>query len=481
MSKQPLFEFEELDRPDVTPLVALHRGHDGWITFHAIDNGSPNGFKNIGSVRASELEGVFPQMMPAIDVDSYFSVNGMFRAGHGTSPAIPELKLPNAHRDKESIRWLTACYADLDCHKLGIDVADAIASVVRAQDEGLIPPASMLTRSGRGVWVWWFLRGENHERLPQRTFRQGDEIRLYCNVQQRINSLLAAIGADAGATDTARITRIPGSINSKSGVRVKYWIQSAERGKPFLYTLKELATAFDVELPTRHPAVESKRAELSIRGRKGQAGRWVKARDQFELLVEKRGRFQHGTRNNAIYIYAIILRSQKLDDDVVWDECLRLYKNHVDQTGEPFTLKDMKAAFKAGKGFNCRGRFGGMRNQKIADMLDVTPEESALFTPINPKNPWPCASRFQSKVTSAEAEKLSRPEKAKRRRGLIQAKVAELDGVVPSLRKIVEWLDEQGLSTVEATVRDDLKALNLHVPRKPKRRARKSSRKLFPE
>ena len=37
----------------------------------------------------------------------------------------------------------------------------AIGAVIDAQDQGLIPPASVITRSGRGIWLLWLLQDPN--------------------------------------------------------------------------------------------------------------------------------------------------------------------------------------------------------------------------------------------------------------------------------------------------------------------------------
>ena len=460
--------FVDLEFPDYRPIKLLHRGNDGFISFHR-KNGDD--FENLFSMKSNELETCFPQLLPALDVDSYFSVNAMYRANKGTSLAAKEngVRLPQAYRDNDGLKYLTSCFADIDCHKLGIDVGSAVGAVIRAQDRGDIPPASMLTRSGRGVWVWWMLRDDKNPRMPVRAWP--DKVRLWCNVQRKVTDLFASVGADAGARDAARITRIPGSVNSKANARVDYWLQAGADGKPFSYTLEALATKFNVELPTRNTEVMTVAKRLSDRGRKGQRGRWLKARTNFENLWERRGRFAEGCRNNAVFIYATILRSQLLDESVVWEDCRRLYAD-LDQGSEPYTLDDLAASMKRAPGFGKVGKFGGIRNQTIADMLDVTPDEAALLG-------WPPASRFK---TTPEPEALSRTELRVRRRELLRSMVARL-GYVPTQREMVAWLEEQGVPTVEATVAKDLDELGIDRPKpKPKKRRRSahdSQRKLL--
>jgi len=461
---QDRLPFVDLEQPDYRPIHLLHRGNDGFISFH---RKSGDGFENLFSMKANELQGYFPQLLPTLDEDAYFSVNAMFRANKGSAVASKEygIRLPQAHRDGESLRWLTSCFADIDCHKLGIDVAAAVAAVIRAQDAGKIPPASMLTRSGRGLWVWWILHDDKNPNSPVRAY--DDRVRLWCNVQRAITDLFAAVGADAGSRDSARITRVPGSVNSKAGVRVDYWLQAGKDGKPFAYTLPQLATAFNVQLPERNAAVMTVAKLLSEKGRKGQRGRWLVARKNFENLWERRGKFSEGTRNNAVFVYATILRSQLLDEGDVWEACHRLFED-LEQGREKYTLKDLAEAMKGGKGYGRRGRFGGIRNQTISDLLEVTPDESSFL-----RN-WPPAKRFQTATTDTETPNLSMAEQRVRRQKVLQSILAK-HGSVPPQRDLVAMLAAEGISTVPRTVAKDLDALGIERPRPPKRKRRKSA------
>lgn len=466
MAQQVLPVFVDQGGPDFRPIVHLHRGHDGYVSFGRKQD---DAWEDLFSIKARELESYFPQLLPTFETDSYFSINGMYRGGHGVSRHATELGLPRAYRKNDGVRWITSCFVDLDCHALGIDVGTAVGHVVNLQDDGVIPPASMLSRSGRGLWAFWFLRSDDQDNEPVRAW--SEKIRLWCNIQCAITRVFGDIGADPNR-DAARVTRIPGSINSKSGKRVDHWIQTASNGKPFVYKLGDLAAELNVHLPTRHSAVTAVNAVLSQRGRKGQRGRWIKARSNFESLWELRGTFGEGTRNNAIFVYAMILRSQKLDESDVWAECNRLFADGMATGSQPFTWLDFEAAMKQSVGY----KFGGMKNQTIADMLVVTPEEAAVL------DNWPPASRFNAVATVAEVEKLSRTERAQRRQGLLLKKLAELKAAgvtVPPLRDLAAWLTDQGFEAAAATVTSDLKALKIENPRKRKRRATSRQRKFL--
>ncbi len=468
--QQQLPAFTIPEQPTLAPILALHRGHDGYVSFHR-KNPETGNHEDLFSIKATDLDGYFPQLLPIFEKDSYFSVNGFYRDGYGYARNAPDgLKLGRAHRQVKDLRWLTCTYTDIDCHNLGIDAGQAIGSIISAQDAGLVPPASMLTRSGRGVWAFWFLHDAKNESTPARAW--DEKIRTWCAAQNEISNRFAAVGADAQAKDAARITRIVGSLNTKSSTRVGYWIQASETGKPFVYSLNDLAAFFDIEIKARHPKIQQKVDMLSERGRKGQRGRWLKARKNFERLWELRGGFRPGTRHAAVFVYAAILRSQRLDEGAVWSELWRLYAA-LHQDDHPFLANDLKAT---GSGVGPLGpKFGGLRNQTIADMLNVTPDEAAVL------DGWPAASRYVD-PTKREVETLDRNEKAQRRQWLVKSRVEQL-GYVPSLSELAEWLTGRGLDCVAATVANDLKALKIENPRsqqsRKRKRAQKKQRKLL--
>jgi hypothetical protein len=194
----------------------------------------------------------------------------------------------------------------------------------------------------------------------------------------------------------------------------------------------------------------------------------LKARKNFERLWELRGTFKMGTRNNAVFVYAAILRSQRLDESAVWCELNRLFRD-LEQDKHPFTLADLKDSAKVGV-----IKLGGIRNQTIANMLSVTPDEATML------DGWTAAEKYGQPLS--EDETLNRPEKVLRRRGLIQARIDEL-GAVPTERELAEYITSQGIYCVPGTIHVDLKALNISNPRRRgrrgRKRARKNQRKLF--
>lgn len=466
------------DRPDAALIQAIHRGHDGYITISRKNPATPDGIENICSIPARAIPGLFEQLIPLTQEDAYFSVNGYYRGAHwnnrhGMKNAAGEL-LPATYREAKGVRYLTANFCDLDCEKLGLKVGTVIGAVLNAQDAGILPAASIITRSGRGVWLFWILTGQDYSTPQPHARSWPDKTDLWAKIQGAINTRLSTIGSDSQSKDLARITRIPGSINTKANVRVSYWVQLDDAGKVPRYTMTDLAAEFGIEKDTTHrqpQLVSQVRTIYQERASKGQAGRWLRAKDNFERLWNLRGRFKIGTRNGAARTYTIILRSlpgkHRLSDEQVTEAVETLYKS-FEKGREPYSLEELRATMRTAKPL----KLAGIKNQTIADQLDITPDEANLLPS------WPPASRFTGGTPEPET-KLSRPELAKRRRQIIREYTDGLAGRIPTGTELADLIERvMGERPSPTTVLSDMKAEGITNPRTPRPRTT-AARPLF--
>ena len=72
---------------------------------------------------------------------------------------------------------LNACYVDIDFHKLGLDIGTVIGRVVNLQESGQLPHASMIVRSGHGIWLLWLVHDIEDKDTSQPAFP--DRLELY--------------------------------------------------------------------------------------------------------------------------------------------------------------------------------------------------------------------------------------------------------------------------------------------------------------
>lgn len=476
-------EFITSERPDLKPIQALHRGSNGFVTFHRNVGGT---FENGPAVPAAELDHYFPQFVGWQETDSYHSVNAMWRSGRrGPSEVVDGLQ--KAERGNVLTRWITAAFVDIDYYARGLTFGEALGKVVDLQLERKLPPASMLQKSGRGLWAFWFLNhgasepgkvpkdGPIPEDGPMRAWPENVE--RWNRVQRELYGRLAHIGGDPQALDLARITRVAGSVNSKADATVAYWIQADKQGKAYTYTLSELAERIGVPKIVRQPRVKAMLSQAQQdRNQRGYAGGLKKRLRQFETLRALRDGFREGHRYRASMLYRDVLtRCARLTDrelpmltpSGVDDAVRQLASECRDARGRPLPLDadDVDDALRA-EPFR-------LTNQKMADWLDVTRDEAAAMSEDWPNSdPFPCAFRFKTKEEraalkaaeqkAAKPKPMSKTEKRVARQAWLQSFVEKRGGRVPPLRQIAAALfDELGLSACAMTLGKDLAALGI--------------------
>ncbi len=230
-------EFVEPSGPDFELVRAIHRHDDGYLTFH--QKNFAGRFFNLCSVWPLVLaEPDSEKLLPHLTHDSFFSINAFYRAGYGRQRMV-ELKtselFPPANRSTRDVRYLNAAFVDIDCQTVGLQAAEVELVAAQLEREGVIPPASAVVRSGRGIWLLWFLTngGQPVSGHPRK-------LAAWRGIQEIICNLFRPYGADQGATDVPRVMRVPGSINTKTGAAVEYWLDASLQ-----YTLDELKLHFN--------------------------------------------------------------------------------------------------------------------------------------------------------------------------------------------------------------------------------------------
>lgn len=447
MEQLPIFTVP-LD-PDVRPLAALHRRSDAHVAFTRHD--ARGHFEPLFSVPAKDLEEVFPQfIMHHVGSNAYYSVNGFhLTERQKKSKSGIEPRFPIAVRSGERVRTLTACYVDIDCYTQGISFGQALGAFIDAQDRGIVPPATMIQRSGRGLWALWFLRSERadagwSDQWPVRAWPEA--VGTYSRCQIAIGRKLQDLGADANARDVSRVIRVPGSINTKSGDRVGYWFQLRESDRtPFLYRLDELATLLNVR-PTRTPPEIRRNVtpEARERGRKGWAKLWANRLERINCLINYRDSTREGCRNSTALVLASIMRRTGASKIEIERACEWFGR---EKCSPPLEDHEIKAAARSGP------RYCKWTDYTIGEKLRVTAEE-ARVTGLKPAGARPID----------EPESWTRSDKRIRRHELIKHLIERKGGEVPTVRDIAEFVAEQiGDSPSLATIHRDLRAIGVRV------------------
>ena len=173
--------------------LALHEGGRGRVTIAHSLSGKR---WHERSIQVSDLDYHLRHLVGARDI--YITQNRFFG---------PRRRVAN-------LAQLDALFCDLDFYKIaelvGIDPARVVDMAMWALARAGIPTPNFALNTGRGLALIWL-----HSPVPRPALPR------WRLCQQRIHNVLRSLGADPMATDAARVLRLVGSVNSKSGCFVK--------------------------------------------------------------------------------------------------------------------------------------------------------------------------------------------------------------------------------------------------------------------
>jgi len=112
-------------------------------------------------------------------------------------------------RGVDNVKRLNALYIDIDCYKVSKTKEQVLYELEQDYFGHSIPVPTFIIDSGRGLYLIWQIN-EGAEALPR-----------WNRVQKYLYEQLKALGADSSALDAARVLRVPGSVNSNNGEKVK--------------------------------------------------------------------------------------------------------------------------------------------------------------------------------------------------------------------------------------------------------------------
>jgi hypothetical protein len=449
----------EIFGPELGPIMALHRHQDGYISFAvARDEGNDKYFKPLVAIRRDELAQYFPEFRDQLLKDSYVSINAGWRLLRN-GPDGPAYGHPMHRTDR--LRYLCAAYADLDYYRLRMTFGHALGKVVDMQDAGELPKASIIVKSGRGMWLIYLLHDlKDPSRVPG-AFPEKKE--MYYRLQRAIGERLAALASDPCARDAARYVRVPGSLHTGSEQYAKWWIQG-EGPQAYKYSLPQLCGLFGVAAPVRHKkekdaAIDPETRALKLRGHAALNARRLR---DFNLVRSMRGGFSKGCRNNAAMVYAWLLHRA----GVSRHEALSQVNLMGAECHPPLTPSECRDAIKTGFGRTMRR----MLDQSIVDRLGMTAGELSetefRVKAVGPPVPMP--SEIREKGIMARREKIT-------------VIIGEMGGEVPPVREMGRRLIEAGFLGNHQTVQKDYIALGIQSSRtRAAREAERAKQLVFP-
>lgn len=370
-------DFPKPKGPEVEPMFALHgRVEDGYVRFLKTDE---KGIKEaLPSILSRDLLNTFPEFREELSVDGYYSVNAFWR--------------PGTHAAKDA-RYLNACFADLDFGKptneeeATLRFGQALKLITDLQDRLVIPPASIIGRSGTGAWLFWLLTDSKDPSRPPRAYprRQVDFIAIQHELGRAIRDAARELRPDANAIDVSRITRVPGSMHSGAHRRVAYLPQFDGSVPPeveyedgmvwlkaplFSYTMRELRKWFKV--PERLPpkVAKAKSTGKVPKRLSGLLALAQKRAEEYLKLEAHRGGFQQGHRHLALYAGAVLLRMLNRPDGELEDEIEAL----ASRCNPPLTRSEWRDTLR--DSLVAQGKPRKVRDETLVKWLETTAEET---------------------------------------------------------------------------------------------------------
>ncbi|MGJ8595351.1 DNA-primase RepB domain-containing protein [Sulfitobacter sp.] len=272
-------------------------------------------------------------------------------------------------RRNSSLAQLNAVYLDLDYHnrlewrgKPASEVQEAFEDALTA---AAIPVPSIYLHTGRGLAVIWLIKP-----LPPQALKRWD------GAMRAAIKFALRFGADPACKDAARVFRLPGTINQKSGTEVRVSAATWKR-----HDFDELADRIysAVGQPTK---AELRASRLKSRKRKqlrggGSMPKGLTAPQRFSLILQdlediKRhcgGRIPEGLRNIWLHLYSVCLTHCAPSSDIAAE-----IEAQADDATPGLPPSEVEGIIRSAeraveRGFGAKYHYGG---QAIAAILSVS-------------------------------------------------------------------------------------------------------------
>lgn len=222
------------------------------------------------------------------------------------APSYVSLNRFRGKRENANLVALNAVYVDLDFFNTlawrGKTPGVVQAAYADHLNSHSMPEPSLFVHSGRGLYAIWLI-----DEMPAKARPR------WLAIQKALVGLSAKFGADPACVDEARVFRIPGSINQKSGKRVLVAGGTQQRCS---FDMLEDVIYRACERPTRAELQDRKENEKQNRKSSGakmpkgltQRQRHLILLDDLEIYrIHLGGRIPEGQRNLFLHLYATCL------------------------------------------------------------------------------------------------------------------------------------------------------------------------------
>ena len=308
----------------------------------------------------------------------------------------------------ETIKELTCNFIDLDTYNTKFTKTQILMNLEENYFNKIIPRPTLILDSGRGLGLIWGIERVPYMALP-----------LWKAVQEYLYSQLKEFGADRKALDATRVLRVAGSINSKSGTRVKI-LEKYD----YVYTLREIQREFLPDLNEDREKKKGRPKKLVYihRERSLYQGRIL----DLVKLCELRNYDMKGQRETILFLYRYYLCYFYEDEQKALEDALELNREFI----QPLSEKEViNATGSAEKVFKAKDKQYKYKNETLIDLLEISEYEQTHMKIIISKEEYKRRDNERNKKNYQERlkaqGKLSEKEKISQRRNQIKDLLAE--------------------------------------------------------
>lgn len=447
---------KENQKIDFDIIKKIHRAdeqNDSFVCFAQFNSGN---FHDLGTSRINELDLNKPLFEHHLLYDGRFTVNSSFAQNNFRKSKISFM--PMSLRCENHLRYLNACYLDIDCYKQFINYREALKYVLEAIGKGFIPYPSYICYSGDGLYLLWLLREEDSNK-PVKAF--WPNIKKYKEINKRMANRLEkykTMGTDLGAFDAARVLRAPGSIRESSynpicRKTIPFIPLRIPNGDISLYTFKELASFLDISLDVQRPyksktgdqpgkthnGTRQQKANNRINGYRAVGKHII---DDIHKICNKNGKIKKGRRRKTLTMLAQSARRQGSEKKEA-NKMLKEFASKHCQPRYPSDKNDTPIRTIVNSAWDRKPI--NYKNEYLANFFNITKEEAVSMGLRSIGRP------NRKTVSNRSIEML-------KRRQMIMKLIAE-SGNELSVRIIKQKLQTHNIKASVSTIYNDLKEI----------------------
>lgn len=429
----------------------------------------------IGGCRPDELANHAELLTQLCEGAVYATSNGVWEGKRRE-----ENGLRFARRQKPDIRFIERVSVDLDVGReeeapdegtqwrqfldggtgrpaTRITAEEAVEVALERCHEKNWPTPSAIVFSGQGAQLHWDIHDVQNPLQSPRDHSRNK--RIHEAVGKALIEIFADLAADENAWDLARIFRVPGSINQKSGRRVKALYRVDENGHSPTYSLPELASAFGTKSAQKKTYGRARKdpARRCPNNKAGEIERAVKRARDIEKVEAARGGWKEGKRRNSLFQQALIYATIKMSAEGMKAQL----EKSAAQCCPPFpspgknndgTIEDIIAEVRGKKSF--------AKNPTLMELFEITPE---MVTQLELETIMPEA---MLEARDARLKEQKRATKKSTQREAIVAATIEANPTA-SINQVREVLAANGFTVSRSTADADLKKAKMKKENNP--------------